>query len=60
VNFVTKLLRRLRPPADPEAEAEAQRMRAERETVRDAQRAASGPRGIPGLPPSDDVTDPRP
>ena len=43
MNLFTKLVGWLRRPYDPEAEAEEQRMRAER----DAQRALMGPRGIP-------------
>jgi hypothetical protein len=59
VNFVTKLLRRRRRPADPEAEADAQRLRAEHKTARERQLSLSGPRGIGGLPPESDDTKPR-
>jgi hypothetical protein len=60
VNLFTKVRRWLRPPADPEADAEQQRLRAERETVGDRQRSLGGPRGIEGLaPPERDTTDPR-
>jgi hypothetical protein len=60
MSFFGKLLRRLSPPADPEAAEEAQRLRAWRENVRDRQRALMGPRGIGGLaPPKRDVNDPR-
>jgi hypothetical protein len=58
VNFVTKLLRRMRRPDDPEAELELQRSRAWKADVLD--RSATGPRGIEGLaPPKRDVNDPR-
>jgi len=60
VNFFKKLRRRLSPSADPEAVAEQHRSQAEQETIRDRQRALSGPRGVPGLaPPKRDVNDPR-
>jgi len=62
VSIITKLLRWLRRPAGPEDEAEAESLRAERESVRAAQHALMGPRGVPGtrLPSTrDDPTDPR-
>jgi hypothetical protein len=59
VNFVTRLLRRLRPSSDPEEEAETQRLRAEHKNARERQLALSGPRGIGGLPPESDDTKPR-
>ena len=48
------LLAWLRPATDPESEAEAQRMRVERETIRTSQ--LSGP---PNIPPTHDVLDPK-
>jgi hypothetical protein len=58
VTFLTKLRRWVRAPADPEEEAEAQRMRADRDTARETQLTKM--RGIGGLPPSTrDVDDPR-
>lgn len=57
MGIITKLRRWLRGPVGPEEEAEAQRMHAERETVRDEQRSLMGPRGVPGMSPRDD--DPR-
>ena len=60
MGIITKLLRWLRGPAGPEEEAEAQRMHAERERVREEQLSRMGPHGIPGMSSGDDdVTDPR-
>jgi hypothetical protein len=53
MNPLKTLLAWLRPPMDPEAEAEAQRMRLERETIRTSQ--LSGP---PNIPPTPKVLDP--
>ena len=53
MNPVKKVLAWLRPPVDPAAEAEAQRMRLERETIRTSQ--LTGP---PNVPPTPDVLDP--
>jgi hypothetical protein len=49
-------MRWLRPEADPEQQAEAERLRVERETVRTSQLSSSGGSN---LPPTRDVTDPR-
>ena len=54
MNVVTKLLRWLRPSADPETEAESERLRTEMETIRTSQ---LGQGTI--VPPTPDVTDPR-
>jgi hypothetical protein len=53
MNPLKALLAWLRPPTDPESEAEAQRMRLERETIRTSQ--LSGP---PNIPPTPEVLDP--
>jgi len=61
MSFLSKLLRRISPPTDPaanaQAEAEKQLSRAEREAEIERQAARMGPRGIPGLP--TDYDDPR-
>jgi hypothetical protein len=56
MGIFTKVLSWFRPAADPEQQAEAERLRAERETVRASQRSHSG--GL-NLPPTRDITDPR-
>jgi hypothetical protein len=55
------IARWLRPVADPEAEAEAQRIRTERETVKTSQIGAGlfGGPGSMNLPPTPDVLDPK-
>ena len=53
MNPLKKVLAWLRPPMDPESEAEAQRMRLERETIRTSQ--LTGP---PNVPPTPDILDP--
>jgi hypothetical protein len=54
VSIITKLLRWLRPVTDPELEAETQRRRAERETIRTSQLGQGTV-----VPPTPDITDPR-
>lgn len=56
MNPLKKILSWLRPVSDPEAEAEAQRLRAERESAKTSQLT-----GAPGasLPPTPDVLDPK-
>ena len=54
MNPLKSLLAWLRPATDPESEAEAQRMRLERETIRTSQ--LTGP---PNIPPTRDVLDPK-
>ena len=58
VNPLKKVLRWFSPTSDsdPAAQAEAERLRAEMETVRTSQ---LGPSGGGNLPPTRDVTDPR-
>jgi hypothetical protein len=53
VNPVAKLLGWLRPSADPEAEAESERLRTEMETIRTSQ---LGQGTI--VPPTPDITEP--
>ena len=53
MNPLKKVLAWWRPPADPESEVEAQRMRLERETIRTSQ--LTGP---PNVLPTPDVLDP--
>jgi hypothetical protein len=53
VNPLKKILAWLRPPVDAESQAEAERMRLKRETIRTSQ--LSGP---PNIPPTPDVLDP--
>ena len=57
VSLFTKLLGWFRPAADPEQQAEAERLRVERETIRTSQ---FSPYGGSNLPPTRDITDPRP
>lgn len=52
----TKIVAWFRPATDPEQEAEAQRQRAERETIRTSQLS---PSGGSNLPPTRDITEPR-
>jgi hypothetical protein len=56
MNLLMKILRWLRPPADPEAQAEAERIRTAQQTVKTSQLT---PSGSSNLPPSLDITDPR-
>ncbi len=56
VGILTKFMRWLRPEVDPEQQAEAERLRFERETVRTSQLSSSG---ASNLPPTRDITDPR-
>jgi len=55
MGVLAKILSWLRPPADPEAEAEAARLRSQVETIRTSQLSSSG---ASNLPPTQDVTDP--
>ena len=55
MNVFQKILSWFRPESDPEAEAEAARMRAEQETIKTSQLS---PQGGSSLPPTPDVTDP--
>jgi len=57
VSVFAKLLNWFRPVTDPEHEAEAENLRAERETIRTSQLSGSGGSN---LPPTRDITDPRP
>ena len=54
MNPLKKVLTWLRPPLDAESEAEVERMRVERETIRTSQ--LSGP---PNVPPTPGVLDPK-
>jgi hypothetical protein len=54
VSVLAKIFSWLKPGADPEAEAEAERLRTEQETVKTSQLGAGG--GT--LPPTPDVLDP--
>jgi hypothetical protein len=56
MNIFTKIVAWFRPATDPEQEAEAQRRRAERETIRTSQ---FSPYSGSNLPPTRDITDPR-
>lgn len=61
MNPLARILRWLRPVGDPEAEAEAQRIRAERVTIKMSQSVTSqlGGPGSSSLPPTPDVLDPK-
>jgi hypothetical protein len=54
MNLIKRFLAWFRPTPDPEAAAEAERLRVQRETVRTSQ--LSGP---PNIPPTPDVLDPK-
>jgi hypothetical protein len=56
MSIFAKLVRWFRPVNDPEQEAEAERLRFERETIRTSQLS---PGGASNLPPTRDITDPR-
>jgi hypothetical protein len=53
MNVITKLLRWWRPSGDPDAEAESERLRIKRETIRTSQLSHGTI-----VPPTPDVTDP--
>jgi len=55
VTIFTKILRWLRPVSNPQMEAEAERRRVERETIRSSQL----PYAPYNVPPTPDITDPR-
>jgi hypothetical protein len=56
MSVLSKLMARLTPPADPEAEAEAQRLRDQMETVRTSNVSSWA---VTNMPPTPDVTDPK-
>jgi hypothetical protein len=59
MSVLSKIMRWFRrPAADPEAEAETHRIRAQMETIRASQSGASA--ASSSLPPTPDVTDPKP
>jgi hypothetical protein len=59
MNSVKKLMSWLRGPSDPEAVAEARRLREDRNTIRISQNTGMSQFGFPtNLPPTPDVLDP--
>jgi hypothetical protein len=58
VNSLTSFIRKLWPKPDPEGEAEAKRIRDERDTIRASQASASTG-NVGSLPPTPDVLDPK-
>jgi hypothetical protein len=59
MNPLARILRWLRPIGDPEAEAEAQRILAEQETVKTSQLGNKLGTGNVNIPPAPDVLDPK-
>ena len=56
MSVFSKVMRWLRPPANPEAEAEAQRLRDQMETIRISNVSTWA---TTNMPPTPDVTDPK-